>query len=99
MLARMRRRDLFTGVGSVAVTLILIPSVACASNPGKVSKAAAIYRSDGPTGKPCIDCRHYVPETLDRPSACHIVDGAIAPDGGCVLWEQQNATGVEVIKS
>ncbi len=88
---RVTRRDLFAKTGLAGISLLIGTAAAIARPSAIVSKASAVYRLGGSPRQRCSTCRLFLPAQPGRSSQCHVVEGPIDPDGGCVLWEQATA--------
>lgn len=61
------------------------PSAAAPGGTAKVAKASVQYQEQPKGDQNCSNCLQFVPES----STCKVVEGAIKPEGWCILWTRK----------
>jgi hypothetical protein len=83
--SKVSRRSMLRGVfllasGSLATGVIPVkPAFA-----QKTSKEASKYQDSPKDGAKCADCQFF-----QAPSSCTVVDGAISPNGWCMIYSKK----------
>ena len=76
------RRNVLLGMLAAVSALCLKTGIAAEGSVGKISKAQAKYQNQPKGGQKCAGCMHFIPGS----NTCKVVEGAISPDGWCMLW-------------
>lgn len=82
------RRGIMSG-GAVFAGATLAARQARAQNPayGTTPPQAVGYRDQPNAGHACNGCRFFIQATgTTQPGHCHIVAGAVSPQGWCSVW-------------
>lgn len=57
----------------------------------KMTQAEVDYKPSTMDDEECRDCIHFVQgDNPSAPGTCSLVAGAIAPEGWCKLWEEED---------
>jgi hypothetical protein len=83
--ASSRRQVLKLGIyGLGAVGAISLAGSANAQVAKKAAQSAVKYQQSPKDGKSCSKCQHFI-----APGSCRIVDGAINPNGFCIMFAKK----------
>jgi hypothetical protein len=77
---QINRRSTLMLIGAAVPILALSSTSAKAS---QMSQKTAHYIAKSTNGKLCSGCKFF-----EAPHACKIVEGDIAPNGWCMLWQK-----------
>jgi hypothetical protein len=79
-----RRRMLTIAAGATSIGAATIIGTPTQAQAAKVSQKAVKYQ-DTPKGEQhCDNCLHF-----EAPSSCKLVDGAISPQGWCMIYAKK----------
>lgn len=84
-----RRGITIAAVGAVAATGLLKTGPARAQA-GKASQSTAMYQAKPHGADQCDNCIHFIPgKTPKDAGTCKVVEGAVAPQGWCVMYARK----------